>query len=91
MWLASSAAWAQTYPEKTITLVVPFAAGSGITPILSIIKTHLELEPKSTFKLFFLNRTAKSIIFKEEIEQLKNRFFERFHVFYFLTKPTHLL
>ena len=29
MWLASSAAWGQTYPEKTITLVVPFAAGSG--------------------------------------------------------------
>lgn len=65
---------------------IAFAAGSGITPILSIIKTHLELEPNSTFKLFFLNRTAKSIIFKEEIEQLKNKFFQRFHVFYFLTK-----
>ena len=51
---------------------IAFAAGSGITPILSIIKTHLALEPKSTFKLFYLNRTVKSIIFKEEIEQLKN-------------------
>ena len=65
---------------------IAFAAGSGITPILSIIKTHLHKEPKSTFKLFYLNRTVKSIIFKEEIEQLKNEFFQRFQVFYFLTK-----
>ena len=65
---------------------IAFAAGSGITPILSIIKTHLESEPECTFKLFYLNRTAKSIIFKEEIEQLKNKYFQRFHVFYFLTK-----
>lgn len=65
---------------------IAFAAGSGITPLLSIIKTHLHQEPKSTFKLFYLNRTVKSIIFKEEIEQLKNEFFGRFQVFYFLTK-----
>jgi ring-1,2-phenylacetyl-CoA epoxidase subunit PaaE len=65
---------------------ISFAAGSGITPMLSIIKTHLLSEPNSTFKLFYLNRTVKSIIFKEEIEQLKNEFFQRFQVFYFLTK-----
>ena len=65
---------------------IAFAAGSGITPILSIIKTHLLSEPNSTFKLFYLNRRVKSIIFKEEIEQLKNEFFGRFQVFYFLTK-----
>ncbi len=65
---------------------IAFAAGSGITPLLSIIKTHLTLEPKSTFKLFYLNQTVKSIIFKEEIEQLKNQFFGRFQVFYFLTR-----
>ena len=65
---------------------IGFAAGSGITPMLSIIKTHLELEPSSTFKLFYLNKTAKSIIFKEEIEQLKNKYFQRFHAFHFLTK-----
>jgi len=65
---------------------IAFAAGSGITPMLSIIKTHLIAEPNSTFKLFYLNRTVKSIIFKEEIEQLKNQFFGRFQVFYFLTK-----
>ncbi|ESU29331.1 phenylacetate-CoA oxygenase/reductase, PaaK subunit [Flavobacterium limnosediminis JC2902] len=65
---------------------VVFAAGSGITPILSIIKTHLALEPESTFQLFYLNRTVKSIIFKEEIEALKNKYLGRFEVFYFLTK-----
>jgi ring-1,2-phenylacetyl-CoA epoxidase subunit PaaE len=65
---------------------IAFAAGSGITPILSIIKTHLALEPESTFKLFYLNRTVKSIVFKEEIEQLKNVYFNRFEIFHFLTK-----
>jgi len=65
---------------------IAFAAGSGITPILSIIKTHLAKEPKSTFKLFYLNRSVKSIIFKEEIEQLKNVYFDRFEIFHFLTK-----
>jgi len=65
---------------------IAFAAGSGITPILSIIKTHLALEPNSTFKLFYLNRSVKSIIFKEEIELLKNKYFDRFEIFHFLTK-----
>lgn len=65
---------------------IAFAAGSGITPLLSIIKTHLASEPNSTFKLFYLNGTVKSIIFKEEIEQLKNVYFNRFEIFYFLTK-----
>ena len=63
-----------------------FTAGSGITPILSMIKTHLAKEPNSTFKLFYLNRTVKSIIFKEEIEQLRNQYFGRLELFYFLTK-----
>lgn len=69
--------------EKTY---VAFAAGSGITPVLSMIKTHLALEPNAKFKLFYLNRTVKSIIFKEEIEQLRNQYFGRFEIFYFLTK-----
>lgn len=72
--------------EKATNNYIAFAAGSGITPMLSIIKTHLLSEPNSTFKLFYLNRTVKSIIFKEELEQLKNQFFGRFQVFYFLTK-----
>jgi ring-1,2-phenylacetyl-CoA epoxidase subunit PaaE len=72
-------------PSKSKNYIA-FAAGSGITPILSIIKTHLALEPKSTFKLFYLNRTVKSIIFKEEIELLKNRYLGRLEIFHFLTK-----
>lgn len=72
-------------PEKAKNYIV-FAAGSGITPILSIMKTHLALEPNCTFKLFYLNRSVKSIIFKEEIEQLKNRYFGRLEIFHFLTK-----
>ena len=65
---------------------ITFAAGSGITPIFSIIKTHLLAEPKSTFKLFYINQTVASIILKEELEALKNQFMSRFEVFYFLSK-----
>lgn len=63
-----------------------FAAGSGITPILSMIKTHLAAEPFATCKLFYINRTAKTIIFKEELEQLRNQYFGRLEIYYFLTK-----
>ncbi|WP_339754987.1 FAD-binding oxidoreductase [uncultured Winogradskyella sp.] len=63
-----------------------FAAGSGITPVLSMIKTHLKAEPNSTCKLFYVNKTAKSIIFKEELEQLRNKYFGRLEIYYFLTK-----
>ena len=63
-----------------------FAAGSGITPVISMIKTHLALEPNATCKLFYVNRTAKSIIFKETLEQLRNRYFGRLEIYYFLTK-----
>ncbi|WP_299338203.1 2Fe-2S iron-sulfur cluster-binding protein [uncultured Psychroserpens sp.] len=63
-----------------------FAAGSGITPVLSMIKTHLKSESNATCKLFYVNKTAKSIIFKEELEQLRNAFFGRLEIYYFLTK-----
>jgi ring-1,2-phenylacetyl-CoA epoxidase subunit PaaE len=63
-----------------------FAAGSGITPVLSMLKAHLEAEPNSTCKLFYVNKTAKSIIFKEELEQLRNTYFGRLEIYYFLTK-----
>lgn len=65
---------------------IAFVAGSGITPVLSMIKAHLAKEPNAKFKLFYLNRTVKSIIFKEEIEQLRNQYFGRLEIFYFLTK-----
>ncbi len=63
-----------------------FAAGSGITPIISMIKAHLKHEPNSTCKLFYVNKTAKSIIFKEELEQLRNTYFGRLEIYYFLTR-----
>lgn len=63
-----------------------FAAGSGITPVLSMVKTHLGQEPNATCKLFYVNKTAKSIIFKEELEQLRNKYFGRLEIYYFLTK-----
>ena len=56
------------------------AAGSGITPILSIAKTILEETPNSFFHLIYGNRSLASIMFREEIEDLKNRFLSRFSV-----------
>lgn len=67
---------------------VAFAAGSGITPIISIIKTHLELEPKATFQLFYVNQAVSTIILREELEALKNRFLDRLEIFHFLTRET---
>jgi len=72
--------------KKNSKHYVFFAAGSGITPILSMIKTHLETEPYSKCQLFYLNKNAKSIIFKEELEQIRNKYFGRFEIFYFLTR-----
>lgn len=63
-----------------------FAAGSGITPIASILKTHLKAEPNASFKLFYVNKTANSIILKEELEGLKNLYLDRVEIFHFLTK-----
>lgn len=65
---------------------IVFVAGSGITPIISMVKTHLASEPESTFKLFYVNKNAKSIIFKEELEQLRNKYFGRLEIYYFLTR-----
>lgn len=72
--------------EKATKNYVFFAAGSGITPVLSMIKTHLAKEPMATCQLFYLNKNAKSIIFKEELEQLRNRYFGRLEINYFLTR-----
>jgi len=63
-----------------------FAAGSGITPIISIIQTHLKAEPLSTFKLFYVNKNIPSIILREEIEALKNQYIDRFEVYHFFTR-----
>ena len=63
-----------------------FAAGSGITPLLSIIKTTLLTEPGSHFMLVYGNKSRASIIFKEELEALKNKFISRFNVVHILSR-----
>lgn len=63
-----------------------FAAGSGITPVISIIKTTLQAEPKSSFTLVFGNRGRNSIIFFEELEGLKNKFLNRFNFINILSR-----
>lgn len=61
-----------------------FAGGSGITPVLSIIKTVLAREPKSRFTLVYANRQVSSIMFREELEDLKNTYLGRFSVIHVL-------
>lgn len=63
-----------------------FAAGSGITPIMSLIKDVLEREAEAQILLFYGNKASDLIIFKEEIESLKNQYLERFQHYYFLTQ-----
>jgi len=67
---------------------IAFAAGSGITPILSIIKTTLITEPKSKFTLVYGNKNSGSVMFLEDIEALKNQYVERFTVFHILSRES---
>jgi len=64
---------------------VGFAAGSGITPILSIVKGVLALEPNSRFFLFYGNRSTGGMLFRETLEELKDRFIERLSVFHVIS------
>ena len=65
---------------------VAFVAGSGITPVISIIKTTLQTEPASRFTLVFGNRGRNSIIFFEELEGLKNKYLNRFNFINILSR-----
>ena len=62
------------------------ATGSGITPIMSIMKTVLQIEPNSHFTLLYGNRNTGSILFREEIQALKNQYIDRLSVFHFLSR-----
>ncbi|WCT72456.1 phenylacetate-CoA oxygenase/reductase subunit PaaK [Sphingomonas naphthae] len=62
-----------------------FAAGSGITPVLSLIRTALLTEPESRFTLFYGNRMSSQILFLETLAALKDRFLGRLEVYHFLT------
>lgn len=63
-----------------------FAAGSGITPVISLIKTTLATEPNSQFTLVYGNRHRPSIIFREQLEALKNRYMDRFVLHHILSR-----
>ncbi|MGB0863101.1 MAG: 1,2-phenylacetyl-CoA epoxidase subunit PaaE [Saprospiraceae bacterium] len=65
---------------------VAFAAGSGITPIISIMKTVLETESESEFILFYGNQKTDTIIFKEAIDGLKNTNMQRLSVYHILSR-----
>jgi ring-1,2-phenylacetyl-CoA epoxidase subunit PaaE len=65
---------------------VAFAAGSGITPIISIIKTTLLTEANSSFTLVFSNKNIINIIFKEDLEALKNKYPNRLQIIHILSQ-----
>jgi ring-1,2-phenylacetyl-CoA epoxidase subunit PaaE len=69
---------AQTY--------LAFVAGSGITPILSILKTVLATQPQSRFILLYGNQNRHSILFKSELEALKNRHMGRLSIYHVLSR-----
>jgi ring-1,2-phenylacetyl-CoA epoxidase subunit PaaE len=61
-----------------------FAGGSGITPILSILKTVLVAEPESRFTLVYANRAVNSIMFRDVLEDLKNTHMQRLNIIHVL-------
>lgn len=63
-----------------------FAAGSGITPVISLIATILETMPEARVILFYGNRTSDSIIFREELDALKNHYLNRFEIHHILSR-----
>lgn len=65
--------------------IVLLASGSGITPVFSILKTALEAESRSVVTLVFGNRSVKEIIFREQIEDLRDRFLSRFQLIHTLS------
>ena len=62
------------------------AAGSGITPILSIIKTTLEREPNSRFTLLYGNRSSSGALFRDKLEDLKNRYLDRLNLIFVFSR-----
>ena len=77
----------QTNPAAKKNIVL-FAAGSGITPILSIAKAILHEEPNSSVTLFFGNKGFSKVMFAEELEQLKNNYLTRFRLFHVFSQES---
>jgi len=66
------------------------AAGSGITPVLSLVATALETEPDSRFTVLYGNRSAVTVMFSEELADLKDRYPDRLHVVHVLSREAQL-
>lgn len=64
--------------------LVGIAGGSGITPVMSLIKTTLKYEPNSRFTLLYGNRDSNSVIFLEALAALKDRYLDRLELYHFL-------
>lgn len=82
--MAPHGSFCWTFDAEARREYVAFAGGSGITPILSLLKTSLAMEPRSRFTLFYGNRTSAGVMFLEEIAGLKDRYLDRLQVFHFL-------
>jgi ring-1,2-phenylacetyl-CoA epoxidase subunit PaaE len=80
----------ETDPENA-NHYVAIVAGSGITPVLSMISSALRDEPASRFTLIYGNRDGTSIMFLDELDALKNRYPERFTLFHILSREVHAI
>ncbi len=65
-------------------------AGSGITPVLSLVATGLAVEPASRFTVVYANRYARSVMFADELADLKDRYPDRLHLVHVLSRETQL-
>jgi len=63
-----------------------FAAGSGITPVLSILKHTLQVEPHSRFTLVYANRSSANVMFRDELQDLKDRYLDRFALLFVMSR-----
>ena len=72
-------------PASTKTYVA-IAAGSGITPVISIVSTILESEPEARVMLVYANRTHRTVMFLDDLHDLKDRFPERFWLVHVLSR-----
>ena len=79
---------AETAPDGAPRRVIAVTAGSGITPVMSIIENVLVSEPDSSVTLVYGNRTVDDIIFRERLEGLKNRHLQRLQIFHVLSRDS---
>ncbi|MEX2484976.1 MAG: 1,2-phenylacetyl-CoA epoxidase subunit PaaE [Brumimicrobium sp.] len=77
-----------SFDEKTDKSYVFFAAGSGITPVISLVKSILVKSPKSDVTLFYANKGIDSVIFREELEDLKNEHMDNFRLIHIFSRES---